>query len=79
MLTIKYPQPTGDLQVPEVLLHQAGARAPLLRLPEVHPQDGPPLPLGQQLRRREQPKVLRPFYGGCDFGRSEELLWPLIP
>lgn len=31
-------------------------------LQAVHPQDGPPLSMGQQLRGREQPEVLRPVY-----------------
>ncbi len=59
------PRGPGDLQVPQVLQHQARAGAPLLGLPEVHPQDGPPLPLGQQLRRGVQPEVLRPLHGSC--------------
>ena len=34
------------------------AGTPLPHLQAVHPQDGPPLPLDQQLRRRVEPEVL---------------------
>mmetsp|Transcript_26543 Transcript_26543/g.61399 ORF Transcript_26543/g.61399 Transcript_26543/m.61399 type:complete len:212 (+) Transcript_26543:202-837(+) len=39
---------------------QARQVPPLPRLPSVHPQDGPPLPMDLQLRRVPQPQVLLP-------------------
>lgn len=43
----------GVLQVPEVLQHQTGARPSLFGVPAMHPEDGPPLSVGEQLRGRE--------------------------
>eukprot|EP00321_Phaeocystis_globosa_P004066 CAMPEP_0118849878 /NCGR_PEP_ID=MMETSP1162-20130426/94187_1 /TAXON_ID=33656 /ORGANISM="Phaeocystis Sp, Strain CCMP2710" /LENGTH=273 /DNA_ID=CAMNT_0006782067 /DNA_START=29 /DNA_END=852 /DNA_ORIENTATION=+ len=38
---------------------QAAARTPLLPVRPVRDEDGPPLPVGEQLRRRQQPEALR--------------------
>ncbi|XP_018619219.1 palmitoyltransferase ZDHHC7 isoform X3 [Scleropages formosus] len=47
----------GYLQVSKVLQHQARKSPPLQHLQEMHPQDGPPLPLGEQLCGRKQPEM----------------------
>lgn len=48
--------------MPQMLLDQTGTGSPLLGLPEMHSKNGPPLSMGQQLRRGEQPKVLRSLH-----------------
>ncbi|XP_021112970.1 palmitoyltransferase ZDHHC3 isoform X9 [Heterocephalus glaber] len=52
----------GGVQVSQVLQHQTRPRTPLQCLQALHPQDGPPLSVGEQLCRREQPEVLCPVY-----------------
>lgn len=60
--TDELPRRAGDIQVHQVLQYQAGASASLFRVPALHQEDGPPLPLGQQLCRRKQSEVLRFVY-----------------
>mmetsp|Transcript_8657 Transcript_8657/g.19796 ORF Transcript_8657/g.19796 Transcript_8657/m.19796 type:complete len:201 (-) Transcript_8657:372-974(-) len=45
----------------EVLEAEAGPDSPLQRVQALRPQDGPPLPLGEQLRRPPQLPVFLPF------------------
>jgi hypothetical protein len=50
-------------RVQEVHYSKAPSHPPLLRVQPVRPQDGPPLPLAQQLRRPRQPQALLPIHG----------------
>ena len=50
---------TGGVRVQEVRGAEAAARAPLLGVRPLRAGDGPPLPLGRQLRGQGQPQDLR--------------------
>ena len=55
--------PSGGVRVQEVHQPEAPAHPPLLGVQPLRAQDGPPLPLAQQLRRPPQPPPLLPLHG----------------
>jgi hypothetical protein len=55
------PLRRGMAHVPQMQVRQAAAHTPLLGVPPLRDEDGPPLPVGQQLRRLLQLQVLLPL------------------